>query len=156
LQDSGKHVVLLTVGSSEAGQQAARSHTGALTAEIDLVAAACRASGAVLVQTPAEAIDLATVFSNTPLPQGRRVGIVSDSGGQGAIAADALSRAGLTVPKLSESASTEVAKLLPAGAGTRNPIDLAGAGEHDLTTYHQVVESLLASNEVDSVLLSGY
>ncbi|MDK3255576.1 acetate--CoA ligase family protein [Blastococcus capsensis] len=156
LRAAGKPVVVLTVGASEASRAAARSHTGALTAAIDVVAAACRAAGAVLVETPVQAIDLAHLLLGSPLPSGRRVAVVSDSGGQGAIAADALAREGLQVPRLAQATSQQLAVLLPAAAGVANPIDLAGAGEQDLTTYARVVETLLVSGEIDTVVLSGY
>ncbi|GAA3679377.1 acetate--CoA ligase family protein [Lentzea roselyniae] len=146
---AGKPVVLLTVGSSTAAREAARSHTGALTSTSDVVDAACRRAGAVRVATPAALVDLATVVSSG-VPRGRRIGIISDSGGQGAIAADLASAAGLSVPALSSVDG------LPAGASSRNPIDLAGAGERDLWNYARAVEVLVRSGEVDTVVLSGY
>jgi acetate---CoA ligase (ADP-forming) len=156
LRRAGKPVVVLTVGASEASRAAARSHTGALTASADVVAAACRAAGAVLVETPAQAVDLAHLLLDCPLPKGRRVAIVSDSGGQGAIAADAAARQGLTVPRLSTVTADALAAILPSTAAVTNPVDLAGAGERDLQTYSAVVDLLLASDEADSVILSGY
>lgn len=156
LREVGKPVVVLTVGASEASRQAARSHTGALTAATDVVRAACAAAGAVLVDTPAQAIDLAHLLLGSPLPRGRRVAVVSDSGGQGAIAADTFAREGLKVPRLSDDTSAALASLLPAAAATANPVDLAGAGEQDLDTYARVVDVIAASGEVDAVVLSGY
>ena len=156
LRAVGKPVVMLTVGASEASRAAARSHTGALTAATDVVAAACRAAGAVLVDTPAQAVDLAHLLLGSPLPAGRRVAVVSDSGGQGAVAADTLSREGLSVPRLRGETSAALAGLLPAAAAVDNPVDLAGAGEQDLTTYAKVVDVLLGSGDVDAVVLSGY
>lgn len=156
LRDAGKPVVVLTVGSSEASRAAARSHTGALTAATDVVAAACRAAGAVVVETPAQAIDLAHLLLGSPLPAGRRIAVVSDSGGQGAVGADTMARHGLTVPRLSSATSASLAGLLPATAAVANPVDLAGGGEQDLATYARVVDVLASSGEVDAVVLSGY
>lgn len=156
LRDAGKPVIVLTVGASEASRAAARSHTGALTASTDVVAAACRAAGAILVDTPAQAVDLANLVATGRPPAGPRVGVVSDSGGHGALAADTLARHGLTVPLLSERTSAQLARSLPAGAATENPVDLAGAGEQDLASYSRAVDVLLGSGEVDSVVLSGY
>lgn len=156
LRDAGKPVVVLTVGASEASRAAARSHTGALTAATDVVAAACRAGGAVLVDTPAQAIDLAHLLLGSVLPRGRRVAVVSDSGGQGAIAADTFARHGLVVPRLGAETSRRLAELLPPAAAAANPVDLAGAGERDLGTYSRVVDVLSASGEVDTVVMSGY
>ncbi|RDI35236.1 acetate--CoA ligase family protein [Lentzea flaviverrucosa] len=149
LRAAGKPVVLLTVGTSVAAQEAARTHTGALTSPSDVVDAACRRAGAVRVTTPAALVDLAAVLTSG-VPRGGRVGVVSDSGGQGAIAADLAVAAGLTMPALS------VVDGLPAGASTRNPIDLAGAGEQDLANYSRAVEVLARGGEVDAVVLSGY
>lgn len=156
LRAAGKPVVVLTVGASEASRVAARSHTGALTAATDVVAAACRAAGAVLVETPVQAIDLAHLLVGGPLPAGRRVAVVSDSGGQGAIAADTLARHGLEVPSLGDDTRQRLAALLPAAAAVANPVDLAGAGEQDLTTYARVVDVIAGGGEVDTVVMSGY
>ena len=135
LRAAGKPVVLLTVGSSSVAREAARSHTGALTSSLDVVDAACRRAGAVRVQTPAALVDVAAVVASG-VPRGRRVGIISDSGGQGAIAADLAVQAGLSVPA--------------------RPIDLAGAGEQDLRNYARRIEALARGGEVDTVVLSGY
>lgn len=156
LREAGKPVVVLTVGASEASRAAAQSHTGALTAATDVVRAACRAAGASLVDTPAQAVELAHLLLGGPLPAGRRVAIVSDSGGQGAIAADTFARHALEVPRLSDRTQTALAALLPQAAAVANPVDLAGAGEQDLTTYARVVDVLAGSGEVDAVVLSGY
>ncbi|MEV0388488.1 acetate--CoA ligase family protein [Nonomuraea sp. NPDC050643] len=155
LRERGKPVIVLTVGASAAGRAAALSHTGALTSGTEVVRAACRAAGAIFAETPAQAVDVAQLLLAAPLPAGRRVAVVGDSGGQGAMAADVLSRHGLELPALG-AVSARVAELLPPAAGIRNPIDLAGAGERDLTTYSTLVELLLASGEVDGVVLTGY
>jgi acetate---CoA ligase (ADP-forming) len=131
LRAAGKPVVLLTAGASTAGQRATRSHTGALTSPLEFVNAACRATGTLLAQTPSELVHIASYLLTARLPVGPRVGIVSDSGGQGAVAADCVSRRGLTVPELTEVRPT-LAALLPAVAATGNPVDLAGAGARDL------------------------
>jgi acetate---CoA ligase (ADP-forming) len=156
LREAGKPTVLLTVGASEAARGAARSHTGALTSTLDVVDAACRAAGAVRVDTPAQLVDVARMIVSGPPPRGRRVAVVGDSGGQGAVAADLLTRNGLLVPALPEAVSAELAGLLPAGAAVTNPVDLAGAGEQDMTGYARVAEVVAASGAADAVLVTGY
>lgn len=156
LRAAGKPVVVLTVGASQASRTAARSHTGALTTATEVVAAGCRAAGSVLVDTPAQAVELAHLLLGSPLPAGRHVAVVSDSGGQGALAADTLTRAGLVVPPLSAGTAAALARSLPPTAAVGNPVDLAGAGEQDLDSYAHVVETLLDSGEVDAVVLTGY
>ncbi|PRY47881.1 acyl-CoA synthetase (NDP forming) [Geodermatophilus tzadiensis] len=156
LRAAGKPVVVLTVGASDASRAAARSHTGALTAATEVVSAACRTAGSVLVDTPAQAVELAHLLLGSPLPPGRRVAVVSDSGGQGALAADTLAREGLVVPRLGPATAGTLARALPPTAAVGNPVDLAGAGEQDLDSYARVVETLLDSGEVDAVVLTGY
>ncbi|MEU8270874.1 CoA-binding protein, partial [Sphaerisporangium sp. NPDC049002] len=155
LREQGRPVIVLTVGASEASQAAARSHTGALTAGLDVVEAACRAAGAVLVETPAQAVDLAQLLIRAPRLAGRRVAVIGDSGGQGAVAADVITRAGLAVPELA-GAARAMAGELPDGAAVRNPVDLAGAGERDLGVYARLTRGLVDSGEVDAVVLTGY
>lgn len=156
LRSAGKHTILLTVGASEASRNAAKSHTGALTSKLDVVDAACRAAGVTRVATPGQLIEVAHMMMDAPLPRGPRVAIVGDSGGQGAIAADVLTALGLTISRLPERVRRNLADLLPPDAALANPIDLAGAGEHDMTTYASVVEQLLADPDVDAVAMTGY
>ncbi|RZU75483.1 acyl-CoA synthetase (NDP forming) [Micromonospora kangleipakensis] len=161
--DAGTPVVLLTAGRSAEGARAARSHTGALAGDAAVLTAACRAAGVRLVATPTELIEAtrvaaipasvrAAVFPAAP----RRLGVVADGGGHGVIAADLAVAARLAVPGFSDDLAARLAALLPPAATTGNPVDLAGGGERDITSYAAVVAAVLESSEVDAVLLSGY
>lgn len=156
LSQAGKHTILLTTGASDSSKRLAQSHTGSMTSALDTVDAACRAAGAIRVSTPTQLVNVARFLTRAPIPPGRRVAIVSDSGGQGAIAADTAAARGLRMPVLSDSLQRRLAELLPAGASTFNPVDMAGAGEMNLHTYAELCERLLTSGEVDAVALSGY
>ncbi|MEW1644067.1 acetate--CoA ligase family protein [Streptomyces sp. NPDC091219] len=156
LRRAGKHALLLTTGASEGSRLLARSHTGSMTSSLDVVDAACRAAGALRVATPRELVDAARVLDVTAPPRGHRVAVVSDSGGQGGIAADLAADRGLRAPVFSEPLRARLRDLLPAAASVANPVDLAGAGEADLRVYAQVTEVVAASGEVDSIVLSGY
>ena len=156
LRGAGKHTLLLTVGGSEASTRLARSHTGSLTSNLDVVDAAARAAGVVRVNTPSELVDVARLLLASALPMGDRVAIVGDSGGQTGIAADVAAAASLRVPAFSDELQHKLAQLLPDGAACSNPVDLAGAGEKDLASYADVISVLMRSDEVDSVVLTGY
>ncbi|MDP5182020.1 acetate--CoA ligase family protein [Blastococcus sp. BMG 814] len=156
LRAAGKPTVVLTTGASEGSQRLAQSHTGSLTSALDTVDAACRAAGAIRVATPTELVDVARCLAVSARPTGRRVAVVSDSGGQGGIAADVAAARGLSTPVFSVPLQERLATMLPAGASVSNPVDLAGAGEADLHTYAVLTELLMTSGEVDTVLLSGY
>jgi acyl-CoA synthetase (NDP forming) len=155
LREAGKFPLVLTVGDSDASRRAAESHTGSLTSGSEIVDAACRAAGAVRVRTPAELVDAAVVLAAERRPRGRRLGVVGDSGGQGALAADVASQRGLEVSPLPLPAVAELGRRLPPHAGLRNPVDLAGAGEQDMDNYTGAVASVAAGG-VDVVLLTGY
>ncbi|MDV7216864.1 acetate--CoA ligase family protein [Streptomyces prunicolor] len=156
LRRAGKHALVLTTGASEGSRLLARSHTGSMTSALDVVDAACRAAGALRVATPRELVDAARVLDATAPPGGRRVAIISDSGGQGGIAADLAGDRGLRAPVFTEQLQARLRDLLPAAAAVSNPVDLAGAGEADLQVYARVTELVAASGEVDSIVLSGY
>ncbi|TDK26599.1 CoA-binding protein [Arthrobacter crusticola] len=156
LAETGKQTLLLTTGASEGSQRLARSHTGSITSALDTVDAACRAAGAIRVATPTELVHLAHYLSTAPRPMGRRIAVISDSGGQGGIAADEASARGLTTPVLSAQLQSTLAAVLPTGASVSNPVDLAGAGEANLSVYAELSQRILESGEVDAVVLSGY
>ncbi|MFI1621317.1 acetate--CoA ligase family protein [Streptomyces lydicus] len=155
-RQAGKPVLLMTVGRSEASGRAAASHTGALITARATVAAACREAGALLLDSAGELVDTAVALLSPALPAGPKVAVAGDSGGQGALAADALAVHGLSVPPLPPAVSDILAACLPPGSVPGNPVDLAGAGEADLANYARVADALLFGSGADAVLLTGY
>jgi acyl-CoA synthetase (NDP forming) len=152
----GKPVVVLAPGRSAAASRGAASHTGALTTPSRVVDAVCVAAGAHRVDTPAEMVDALVALTGSRRASGGRVGILTDGGGHGAIAADTLTAHGLDVPALSPELGTRLRAALWAASPVGNPVDLAGAGEQDPASYARGAGELLASDEVDAVLLTGY
>jgi acyl-CoA synthetase (NDP forming) len=153
---AGKPVVLLTVGRTDAGRRAARSHTGALTSGRDAVDAACRAAGIHLVDTPRELVDTAQALLSPHRPRGRRIAVIGDGGGYGAIASDLLGGRGIELPVLSPETQAALRDVLPATASTANPVDLAGAGEQDVFSFARSTRALLEADDVDAVLFTAY
>ena len=100
LRDAGKPVVLLAPGRTEAAVRSAASHTGSLTSSSMVVDAACAAVGAHRVDHPTQMADLLVALRAPRRMPGRRVAILTDGGGHGAVAADALAAAGLRTPVL--------------------------------------------------------
>jgi len=153
---AGKPVLLLAAGRSAASGRAAKSHTGALVSSQDVVDAAVAQAGALRLDTAGQLVDAAVTLLAPGMRGGGRVAIVADGGGQGALAADALAAAGLSVPPLRDATVSRLRRLLPAAAGVTNPVDLAGAGESDIGSYASVVSALLTAPDADAVVLSGY
>jgi acyl-CoA synthetase (NDP forming) len=153
---AGKPVVLLTVGRTEAAVRAARSHTGSLTSALEAVDAACRAAGIHRVDTPRELVDALQALLSPYRPRGRRVAVVGDGGGYGAIAADLLGARGFELPVLGEGTQARLRSVLPPTAATANPVDLAGGGEQDTFSFARSTGVLLESGDADAVLFTAY
>ena len=156
LRAAAKPVVLLAPGRSAAAVRSAVSHTGSLTTAYEVMDAACAAAGAHRVANPTQMADILQGLLADRRMRGPRVAILTDGGGHGAIAADALAFAGLESPVLSESTRTALRANLRASSAVSNPVDLAGAGEQDPMTYVRTLAGLLGSDEVDGVLVTGY
>jgi acyl-CoA synthetase (NDP forming) len=153
---AGKPVVLLTVGRTAAGARAARSHTGALTSDLDVVDAACRAAGIHRVETPRELVDVLQALLVPHRPRGRRIAVIGDGGGYGAIACDLIGARGLELEPLAAETQEALRGLLPPTATTTNPVDLAGAGEQDTLSFARTTRVLLEADGVDTVLFTAY
>lgn len=152
----GTPVVLLGVGASAAAARGAASHTGAMTSPARVVGAACADAGIELVSSPTEMVDVLQALAHRRPSPRPRVVVLADGGGHGAVASDLLESRGLRVDPLSEPLRDLLATQLPARASVANPVDVAGAGEADLSTFAKVSELLMDADEVDAVLLAGY
>jgi acetyl coenzyme A synthetase (ADP forming)-like protein len=146
-----KPIVALKGGISEAGRRGASSHTAALASPDAAVDALCAQAGIVRVHSMQDLFDVAELFSTQPLPAGRRVAIVGNSGGPGILAADACERNGLVVPELPLATQNRLRRLLLPGAGVRNPVDLVAAAtpQH----YEASIHLLLAEPGIDALLV---
>lgn len=154
--EAGKQVLLLTVGGSEASVRGAQSHTGSLTSDSAVIDAACRAAGVYRVSSPRQLADTAATLLSYGTAAVHRVGVIADGGGHAGVASDVVEAAGLSVPEFAAEVSSAVRALLPPSAGVANPVDLAGAGEQDITSFVSVLDAVLGSPEIDSVLITGY
>ena len=97
---AGTPVVVLAAGASTAAARGAQSHTGSLTSDSAVIAAACAVAGAIQVHTPRELADVLLALQQPAVPRGRRVAVLTDGGGHGVIACDVAEAAGLEVPTL--------------------------------------------------------
>jgi len=149
-----KPVVVLRGGRTEAGGKAAASHTAALAGSSAVFAAAARQAGVVTCTTVDELVELAAAFAYLPLPQGRRVAVVTNGGGPGVLAADEVALNGLTMAEIPEGVFAELDQLLPPFWSRRNPLDLVAAGLND--TGLRAIELVARSPEVDAVLALSF
>ncbi|MBN2385469.1 MAG: acetate--CoA ligase family protein [Anaerolineales bacterium] len=145
-----KPLLALKVGRSNAGQRAAASHTGALAGSDSAYQAAFERTGVLRADTSQELFDWITAFDNCPLPAGPRVAILTNAGGPGVVAADAVEARGLQLAGLSESTRAGLA-FLPPAASLGNPIDmLSSASPQD---YARALGLLLDDPGVESIVV---
>ncbi|HEY43351.1 MAG TPA: CoA-binding protein [Anaerolineae bacterium] len=146
-----KPVVAIKVGLSEAGRAAVASHTGALAGKDVAYDAAFRKAGVIRARHSEEMFGWAQALAWCPLPSGPNIAVLTNAGGPGAIAADALETEGLHLAKLTEATRELLRDLLPAAASLRNPVDmLAGAGPRE---YADGLRALLEDDGVDGVIV---
>ncbi|MEO9176953.1 MAG: acetate--CoA ligase family protein [Gaiellales bacterium] len=153
---SRKPLVVLAAGTSEAGRRGAASHTGALVSDQAVLRAACEAAGALLVDSPGALADAVQALVRAPLPRGRRIAVVGDGGGHGAVCADLLTTFGMQVPELSAAVVARLDDALPPHGGITNPIDLIGIGDPEIRAFSTAARIVLESGEVDAVAVTGY
>jgi acetyltransferase len=146
-----KPVVVLKAGRSLEGARAVSSHTGALAGSDAAFDAAVRQAGAVRVGSVEELFDLARCLASQPLPQGRRLLIVTNGGGLGVVAADAARAAGLEVASLPETVRQRLGAVLPPTASLGNPVDLVG--DADAARYGNALHALGPNAGVDAALV---
>ncbi|MGV1098667.1 acetate--CoA ligase family protein [Thiovibrio sp. JS02] len=126
---TAKPVVILKAGTTAAGQRAASSHTGVLSGAEIAYGAAFKRSGVIRADTFEALFDYATLLAMQPLPKGDRVLIITNAGGPGTMAADAVEKAGMTVTSIDRNTTTSLRAKLPAAASVGNPIDVLGDAE---------------------------
>jgi acyl-CoA synthetase (NDP forming) len=119
-----KPIVAYYAGGSEMGKKAGRSHTGAMAGPDPLYQAMFKQCGILSASSVTELFDMAWVLGTFSPPEGDKVVIQTHSGGPGTEAADAIGRAGLELPALSDETRQQLGKLLPHTGSMNNPVDL--------------------------------
>ncbi len=146
-----KPVVVFKSGTSSAGAKAASSHTGSLAGADIAYGAAFKRSGIVRAPTFESMFDYASALAMQPLPKGKRVAIITNAGGPGIMAADAIEHSGLEVATLDKALMDELAKALPDAASVANPIDVLGDAQAD--RYAAAVAAAQQDANVDAIVV---
>ena len=148
---SVKPVVILKAGTTQAGVRAASSHTGSLAGADIAYGAAFKRSGVIRADGFESLFDSAMALSMQPLPQGDRVAIITNAGGPGIMATDAVEHLGMQIAGLGHFTATALRKKLPAAASVGNPIDVLG--DADPERYAAAVNGALDDEAVDAVIV---
>jgi acetyl coenzyme A synthetase (ADP forming)-like protein len=146
-----KPLIALKVGNSTSGQRAAASHTGALAGTMSAYEAAFRRAGILQAGGIEEMFNWAIALAACPLPEGRRMAILTNAGGPGVIAADALEANQLRLAELNPDTLAGLAAKLPQAASLHNPVDILGSATHEM--YVDSLQLLLDDPGVDGVVV---
>ena len=149
----GKPIIAIKVGRSEAGSRASASHTASLSGAYTAYRAVFDHYGVIEAEDPDEAVAIAGVLLTCPLPKGRRVGIITPSGGGGVWMADTMSASGLIVPPLSPATQASLRAVMPSYGAPGNPVDVTAQGSNTAPAVMTAMETLAQSNEIDMVVL---
>lgn len=146
-----KPVIIIKSGTSQAGAQAASSHTGALAGSDLAYDIAFQQCGIIRARNMTELFDLAVAFAKAPVPRGNRVAIVTNSGGPGIIATDNVEAKGLQMARFEKATIEEFRQNLPAECNIYNPVDVLGDAKAD--RYRFALQKVCADPNVDSIVV---
>ena len=149
---AGKPIVALKIGRSDAGARAAASHTGAMAGSDRAYDAYFKQLGIIRAQTFSELIDMPAALSTQPVLKGRRVAVLTSTGGAGTLVADGLGLAGFEAPVPDAETVAQLSRAMPDGHGALdgNPIDVTLAGLQP-TILTASIKALLDSPSYDAL-----
>ena len=150
---SGKHVVVMKLGASAAGREAAAAHTGALAGSMEAFDAVAGKAGALRVGNLDDLIEAVEFLVHSPMPRGKRIGSVTFSGGMRGMLLDAAETHGLAFRPLSGRTAAAMKEILSVGSIIGNPLDAGFAALSSNEAYLKCIEALLADDEIDMLLL---
>jgi acetyltransferase len=146
-----KPIIVIKAGRTEAAARAAASHTGALTGSDEVLDAAFRRTGVLRVNQIGDVFAMAEVLGKQPRPRGPRLSVVTNAGGPGVLATDALIGHGGELAPLSDDARRRLDAILPAAWSHGNPIDVLG--DADPARYAGALEIAAADPDTDGLLV---
>ncbi len=146
-----KPLVIFKSGRTAAGAQAAKSHTGAMTGNDAVFDAAFKRAGAIRADTIASFFDIAKFLAMQALPRGKRLAIITNAGGPGIIAADALIKNKGAIAELNGATIAALDAVLPANWSHNNPVDILG--DADSARYGQSLAIAAKDDNADAVLV---
>lgn len=152
----GKPIVMVKSGTSEAGLEAALSHTASISGGDEVFDAVCRQYGVLRASGLEQGLDWVSMLQTGRSLAGDRLALLTGSGGGGVMMADASQENGLTVPRTPEADQEIISKLIPSYGSPLNPVDVtAQAVAAGLDNYQLIVDTLFASEGFDGVVISS-
>lgn len=151
IRQSGKPILAIKSGRTEAGASAAASHTGSLAGSDEICDAAFKQAGIIRCDNIEEMFNKAIAFTYQPMPKDKRIAIITNAGGPGVLTTDKSIQQGLELAKFSDSTTEILRKSLPKTANIKNPVDVIGDARAD--RYSVAVSSILKDENVDGAFI---
>lgn len=151
IEETGKPVLAIKSGRTQAGASAAASHTGSLAGSDEICDAAFKQAGIIRCDDIEEMFNKAIAFTYQPLPKDKRIAIITNAGGPGVLTTDAAIHHGLELAKFSERTTEILKKSLPRTANIKNPVDVIGDARAD--RYNVAISSILKDENVDGAFI---
>ena len=146
-----KPIIVIKPGRTEGAARAAASHTGSLTGSDEVLEAAFRRCGVLRVNSIGEIFSMAEVLSKQPRPKGPQLTIITNAGGPGVLATDALITSGGNLANISPEVMTKLNEILPPQWSHNNPVDILGDASPE--RYSKVLEVSAEDTESDGLLI---
>jgi acetyltransferase len=146
-----KPIIVIKPGRTEGAAKAAASHTGSLTGSDDVLDAAFRRCGVLRVNNISELFHMSEVLGRQPRPKGNRLTMITNAGGPGVLATDALITSGGSLATISDGTIEELNKILPAAWSHNNPVDVLGDASADV--YARTLEIAARDPNSDGLLV---
>lgn len=146
-----KPIIAIKSGTTSAGSKAVSSHTGTLAGSEAAYDAAFKQSGIIRAGSVQDLFDIAQAFARQPLLKGDNIGVITNAGGPGIMASDAIEHAGLRLAQLTNETKLALQAKLPPAASVANPVDVLGDAYAD--RYAMAIDTVLADPNVDALMV---
>jgi acetyl coenzyme A synthetase (ADP forming)-like protein len=151
IKKSGKPILVIKSGRTEAGAAAAASHTGSLAGSDEICDAAFEQAGVIRCDNIVEMFNRAIAFAYQPAPKSDKVAIITNAGGPGVLTTDAAIHSGLKLAQFSEETAKQLKRALPSTANRSNPIDVIGDARAD--RYNAAMSATFKDDDVNAVFV---
>lgn len=149
-----KPILAIKAGKTEVGARAIASHTGSIAGKDEIYDAVFTQCGILRIHDVEELVDLAKAFIHLPLLKGQNIGIITYTGGWGALAADLCDEFGLSVPNLSETTLLKFQEIVPPWRKITNPVDIWPPASLDTSkAYRSAIRAVAEDNSIDGLLI---
>ncbi|MFQ3307911.1 MAG: acetyl coenzyme A synthetase (ADP forming)-like protein [Candidatus Nanohaloarchaea archaeon] len=146
-----KPIIMVKSGRTDKGGEAASSHTGSIAGSYEAYQAAFRKSGIIEAESNRELLDFGRAFAYQPVPEGKKVAIITNAGGPGVITTDEIAQHDMDLAEFKNDTKKQLREDLPDESTPHNPLDVIGDAGHE--RYEKALEIILGDENVDAAIV---